>query len=72
MSNTSLELAVRTQNAVTDLVHRTQARLSDERGQTAAEYMGLILVVAAIIGILTQARIGEAIKTEIKEAIKSM
>jgi len=72
MSNTSLELAVRTQNAVTDLAHRAQARLSEERGQTAAEYMGLILVVAAFIAILTKADIGNTLKTEITKAIKSV
>lgn len=72
MSNTSLELAVRTQNAVTDLLQRAQTRLSEEEGQTAAEYMGLILVVAAFIAILTKAEIGKTLQTEIVNAIKKV
>jgi len=69
MSNPSLELAVRTQNAVTDLAERVQARLSEERGQTAAEYMGLILVIAVIVLALKEAKIGEALGRGIKGAI---
>lgn len=72
MSNTSLELAVRTQTAVTDLVQRTQSRLSEERGQTAAEYMGLILVVAMVIGVLLKSNIDNELKKGITNAIKNM
>lgn len=73
MSNTSLELAVRTQTAVSDLIERAQTRLSAEEGQTAAEYMGLILVVAAFIAILVKTNvIGNTLKTEIVKAIKSV
>jgi hypothetical protein len=34
-----------------------RARLSDQRGQTAAEYMGILLVVAVIIGALIAANV---------------
>jgi hypothetical protein len=34
---------------------RVRTRLSQERGQTAAEYMGILLVVAVIIGALIAA-----------------
>jgi len=69
MSNTSLELAVRTQNAVTEMVERVQTRLSEERGQTAAEYMGLILLVAAVVGLLLTSNIKGEIKSGITNAI---
>lgn len=69
MSNTSLELAVRTQNAATDIIERIQARMTEDRGQTAAEYMGLIFVVAVIVLALTKAKIGEKLGTEIKAAV---
>ena len=67
--DTSLELAVRGQNAITDLVARMEARLADEEGQTAAEYMGLVLVVAAVIAALLSANIGGDIVKKIKDAI---
>ncbi len=42
-------------------------RLSEQRGQTAAEYMGILLVVAVIIGALIAAdvdgKIADAAKT---------
>jgi Flp pilus assembly pilin Flp len=34
------------------LAHGARARLSDQRGQTAAEYMGILLFVAVVIGAL--------------------
>jgi hypothetical protein len=34
---------------------RVRNRLSEQRGQTAAEYMGILLVVAVIIGALIAA-----------------
>ena len=34
---------------------RARNRLSEQRGQTAAEYMGILLVVAVIIGALIAA-----------------
>ncbi|WP_207204574.1 hypothetical protein [Sanguibacter massiliensis] len=45
----------------------------DDRGQGSAEYMGIILVVVAIIGVvgMAQTEIGNAIKTQIVNAINS-
>lgn len=45
----------------------------DDRGQGSAEYMGIILVVVAIIGVVGLAKtdIGNAIKTQIINAINS-
>jgi len=54
------------------IVHSMLSRLNDERGQTAAEYVGIILVVAAIILAIGASDIGTAITTKIKTAITSM
>ena len=43
-------------------------RLGEERGQTAAEYMGILLVVAVIIGAL----IAADVDGKIAEAAKGM
>ena len=44
------ELAIRTRVAMSDLVHAVSERSREQRGQTAAEYMGILLIVAMIIG----------------------
>jgi Flp pilus assembly pilin Flp len=59
----SLELAVRTQNAVEDLSDRVANRLQEQRGQTAAEYLGVLVVIAVIIGVLATTDIGDKLKT---------
>jgi Flp pilus assembly pilin Flp len=48
----SRELAIRTRVAISDLVHAVTERAREQRGQTAAEYMGILLIVAMIIGAL--------------------
>ena len=48
-ADATMELAVRTRTLVADLAERAQARLAEERGQTAAEYMGILMIVAVII-----------------------
>ena len=54
------EAGIRTRLALDELAERTR----EERGQTAAEYMGILFVVAAIIAALITAevpqKIGEA------------
>jgi Flp pilus assembly pilin Flp len=44
-----LRLAVQLQNAIAGLKDSLMDRARDERGQTSAEYLGIIVVVAAII-----------------------
>ncbi len=44
------------------LGERFEDRVRDERGQTAAEYLGVIVVVAAIIVLLANNDIGSKIK----------
>lgn len=45
---------------------------SDERGQTAAEYLGIIAVIAVIVGVLATTDIGEALRTQITNAIRDI
>jgi phosphoribosyl-dephospho-CoA transferase len=64
----SRELAIRTRVAISDLVHAVTERAREQRGQTAAEYMGILLVVAVIIGAL----IASNVDGEIADAAKTM
>ena len=59
------ELMIRTSVVLDDMVDRMVTRMRREEGQTAAEYLGIIVVVVAIIGVLATTEIG----TKIKEAI---
>lgn len=72
MNDKSLELAVRSQIAVADLVRRTRERLAAEDGQTAAEYIGIILVIVAVIAVVAKADIAKAIGDGIEKGIKSV
>jgi Flp pilus assembly pilin Flp len=56
------ELGIRVYVGLNDLVHTLVARARDPRGQTAAEYMGILLIVAVIIGALATSGIGGKIK----------
>ena len=45
-------------------------RAKENRGQTAAEYMGVLLVVAAVIAAVATSAIGDAIRTEAVRLVK--
>ena len=47
-------------------------RLRNEVGQTAAEYVGIIVVIGAVIGAVATADIGTAISSKITQAITGM
>lgn len=49
------------QDKMLELWVRAQNRLAEDRGQTAAEYMGILFIVAIIIGALVTAKVHEAI-----------
>jgi hypothetical protein len=55
------ELAIRTRVAVSDLVGAVTERAREQRGQTAAEYMGILLIVAMIIGAIFALKLHEDI-----------
>lgn len=51
------------------MIHAAVSRLRCERGQTSAEYIGLILVVVAIIGAIAFSGVGATITQRIQDAI---
>lgn len=69
------ELTTRTAVALQNTTYELGRRLREERGQTAAEYMGIIVLVAAIIaGIFTtnvDTFIGEKIKALVTNIFNS-
>jgi hypothetical protein len=72
MNEKSLELAVRSQIAITDLVRRAREHLAAEDGQTAAEYIGIILVIVAVIAAVSATGIAKTIGNGIKDAINDV
>lgn len=54
-----------------DAAHRAQDRFRrDERGQATAEYVGLILLMVVVVGLLATFA-GEQIATAIGDAVKA-
>ena len=49
-----------------------RVRLHDARGQTAAEYLGLLLVVAAIVAALLWTGPGQAIGEKLTEVVRDI
>ncbi|GAA1308973.1 hypothetical protein OHU11_16955 [Streptomyces sp. NBC_00257] len=67
MSDITLKTAVRVQGWANTTVSAIQKRYeAKDRGQTAFEYLGIILVVVAIIGAIVATGIGSAISEKIK------
>ncbi|MEU2127173.1 hypothetical protein [Streptomyces sp. NPDC018352] len=67
MSDMTLKTVVRVQGWANTAVSRIQKRYENmDRGQTAFEYLGIILVVVAIIGAIVATGIGSAISEKIK------
>jgi hypothetical protein len=67
----SRELGIRTWVALTGVGRALAERAREQRGQTAAEYMGILFIVALIIGALITAKvpskIGDAAGTLVDE-----
>jgi hypothetical protein len=59
------EAAARTRLAFGDAAHAVAARARDERGQISAEFMGLLFIVALVIGAI----VALDIHTTISEAV---
>ena len=59
---------------LTRLYLEARSRLAEERGQTAAEYLGIVVVVAAIVGALATMGpdIGDATGGFIQDQIESI
>ncbi|MFE5244312.1 MULTISPECIES: hypothetical protein [unclassified Streptomyces] len=73
MSNITLKTAVRVNGWANTAVSAIQKRYeAKDRGQTAFEYLGIILVVVAIIGGMVASGIGGAITTRITGLVSSI
>ena len=62
------DISIRTAVAIQNLV----LRLREERGQTAVEYAGILLLVAVIFGVLFAADIDGKIKEKLGPAITNI
>lgn len=73
MSDITLKTAVRVNGWANTAVSTIQKRYAaKDRGQTAFEYLGIILVVVAIIGAIVATGIGGAISARISGLVDSI
>ncbi|WP_103509967.1 hypothetical protein [Streptomyces sp. SM13] len=73
MSDITLKTAVRVNGWANTAVSSIQKRYAaKDRGQTAFEYLGIILVVVAIIGAIVATGIGGAISARISGLVDSI
>jgi Flp pilus assembly pilin Flp len=66
------ELAIHAKVALDNLLYAIAERTREQRGQTAAEYMGILLIVAVIIGALYTSNLGHKISTLVGQLIDSI
>jgi Flp pilus assembly pilin Flp len=66
------ELAIRTRLAMSNMTHAVAERMREQRGQTAAEYMGILLIVALIIGALVSLDVDGKISTAVGDFIDNI
>jgi len=68
------DLALRTYVALQDAPLRLRETLDSENGQTAAEYVGILAFVAAVVGVIIAANssIGTAIVSKITTIISGI
>ena len=62
------EFCVQARGAIVGL----RSRVSEQRGQTAAEYMGILLFVAVVVGALIAANVDGAIADAANEMVKKI
>ncbi|MFD9427741.1 MULTISPECIES: Flp family type IVb pilin [unclassified Streptomyces] len=73
MSDITLKTAIRVNGWANTAVSSIQKRYAaKDRGQTAFEYLGIILVVVAIIGAIAASGIGGKISTRIDGLVTSI
>jgi len=53
-------------------VESLRRRMRDDRGQTAAEYMGIVVIVAIIIAAIVATKPGQTIANDIKTKIQDI
>ncbi|MCX5194707.1 hypothetical protein OOK31_12500 [Streptomyces sp. NBC_00249] len=73
MLKASVEARIRLTGWTDTTVTRIRKRYANlDRGQTAFEYLGIILVVVVIIGAIAGSGIGTAISNKIAKAVESI
>jgi Flp pilus assembly pilin Flp len=72
ITSQSLELAVRTQTAVLDLLHRVEQRMRDEEGQTAVEYAGILAFIGILFVALFATHLDKQIGTWVGSVVKAI
>jgi len=74
MKNIALKAAVSTQTYVTHWANTTVAHMKrrKDRGQGAIEYVGITILVVAIVIALINTKMGATIGTKFKEKINSV
>ncbi|MFF3861135.1 MULTISPECIES: hypothetical protein [unclassified Streptomyces] len=60
------------QNTLARMRKRYEGKGASDRGQTAFEYLGIILVVVVIIGAIVGTGIGQSITNKIKDQITAI
>ncbi|MFF4097904.1 hypothetical protein [Streptomyces sp. NPDC001903] len=60
------------QNTLARMRNRYGTNPAQDRGQTAFEYLGIILVVVVIIGAIVGTGIGQSITNKIKDQITAI
>jgi Flp pilus assembly pilin Flp len=68
LTNTHTYMTALLQNTLQGL----RVRLRDESGQTAAEYMGVIVVIAALLAAVAATDLGETLTGFIGDAIEKV
>lgn len=68
------ELMLRTAFIARDMLRAVSSRVRDERGQDAIEYVGVLVVVAAIIVVMTTVASGltDTLKNDVTNAINNI
>jgi hypothetical protein len=69
LQNSYRELCISVHGHAARVGAELRRRAADDSGQTAAEYMGILLIVAVIIGALFASGIGDQIVTKAHEQI---
>jgi uncharacterized membrane-anchored protein len=64
-----LNASIRTRLWIDDAIEYLQTGMRREDGQVAAEYLGLIVVIAVMIGILATSSIGDKLKSLILDEL---
>jgi Flp pilus assembly pilin Flp len=69
VQDTFREACITTLGAVKSAGHRVAKRVNDPTGQTAAEYMGILLLIAAILAAIFTLNLDDKISGAIRDAI---